>query len=94
MNTYKSANSRSSAASFYSTKYLKIIPRQYPSTVLRNFKQTALLNVQLPLLKATKVYGQVKEHFHSLLTLAPDGGEWSSTLSDRFTPGTIKQEAG
>jgi hypothetical protein len=42
----------------------------------------------------TKAYRQVDEKFHSFLTLARDGGQWSSAGSNRFTPSIIEQEAG
>ena len=73
--------------------YFKITSCQYSSTVVRNYKSDRTVKGTAVSVKATKVYRQVDEQFHSLLTLAPDGGEWSSTRSDRFNPGTIEQEA-
>jgi len=34
-----------------------------------------------------KTYGGVKVQLHAFLTLALDGGEWSTSCSSRFTPG-------
>jgi len=34
-----------------------------------------------------KMYGGVEVEFHSFLISALDGGEWSASYPDRFTPG-------
>jgi hypothetical protein len=34
-----------------------------------------------------KTYGRVEVQFHTVLTSAVDGGEWSASRPGRFTPG-------
>jgi len=46
-----------------------------------------------------KVYGRVMVQVHTFLTLALDGGEWSTTYPSHFTPGKdphypLNKEAG
>jgi len=36
--------------------------------------------------RSIKAYGGVEERFHSFLTLALDGGDWSTSCPVRFNP--------